>query len=300
MLGFRAHRPPVDAARARQRRVTKEDVFGDAELGKQQQFLIDRRHAGAARIVRRGKLDLRPVDQNRTSVGLIDAGHDLDQRRFARAVLAEQRVDLARADVERNARERAHAGKRFLDLAHLEQRSGPAGRGLSLQRRAHAASVARVSGSTTIVSTPASAQHGERFRRRGAVGDERMDARQRTDHEAAALREFRSVRQNDQFIRAPQKFHLRARDQRIALDHAKRADRDGAHEHDARRIVLDRVVIEWRDNDFLLAVDLAAGQDDAVLRFPDKKLGERVGVGQDLEPGVSARIPPSGTSLCRR
>src|SRR6478672_8110453 len=63
-------------------------------------------------------------------------------------------MDLARADVERYARERSHAGKRFLDLAHLEQRSSP--RGLGLQRRAHAASVVRVSGSTTIVSTPAS------------------------------------------------------------------------------------------------------------------------------------------------
>ena len=108
---------------------------------------------------------------------------------------------------------------------------------------------------------------------------------ERTNDEAAALGEFGSVRQNDQLVRAPQKLHLRARDQGVALDHAEGADRDGAHEHDARRIVLDRVVIEGRDNDFLLAVDLPARQDDAVLRFPDKKLGERIGVGQDLEPG---------------
>ena len=41
-------------------------------------------------------------------------------------------MDLARADVERDARERAHAGKRFLNLAHLEQRRGPAHCGASL------------------------------------------------------------------------------------------------------------------------------------------------------------------------
>ena len=158
-------------------------------------------------------------------------------------------------------------------------------RGVSLQRRAHAASVARVSGSTTIVSTPASRSMASAS---GGAARSVMSAwmrAERTNDEAAALGEFRSVRQHDQLVGAPQKFHLRARDQRIALDHAMRADRDRAHEHDARRIVLDRVVIERRDNDFLVAIDLAARQSDAVLRFPDEKLGERVGVGQDLEPG---------------
>ena len=36
------------------------------------------------------------VDRHLSGVGLLDAGHDLDQRRLAGAVLAEQRVDLAR------------------------------------------------------------------------------------------------------------------------------------------------------------------------------------------------------------
>ena len=52
-------------------------------------------------------------------------------------------MDLARAHVERDARERAHAGKRLLDTAHLEQRSrGSVGRSAGLLLRAHAASVA--------------------------------------------------------------------------------------------------------------------------------------------------------------
>ena len=110
-LGFGAHRPPIDAARARLRRVAEKDVLGDAELGKQQQLLIDRRDARAARVVGRGKVNLFPVDKDRADVGLVDAGHDLDQRRFAGAVLSEQRMDLARAHVERDARKRAHAGK---------------------------------------------------------------------------------------------------------------------------------------------------------------------------------------------
>ena len=91
--------------------MAEKDVLGDAELGKQQQLLIDRRDARAARVVGRGKIDLRPVDENRADVRLVDPGHDLDQGRFAGAVLSEQRMDFARTHVERHARERAHAGK---------------------------------------------------------------------------------------------------------------------------------------------------------------------------------------------
>src|SRR3984885_8090898 len=51
-------------------------------------------------------------------------------------------MDLARTNVKRHTRERAHAGKRLLDIADLEQRSrGSVGRSGGLLLRAHAASV---------------------------------------------------------------------------------------------------------------------------------------------------------------
>jgi hypothetical protein len=60
--------------------MAKKDVFGDTEFGKQQQLLIDRRYAGAARIVRAGETNLTSVDQNRAKIRLIDPGNDLDER----------------------------------------------------------------------------------------------------------------------------------------------------------------------------------------------------------------------------
>ena len=150
-LGLRPHGAPVDPAAAGARRMAEEDVLGDGEFGKEQQLLIDGRDPGALGFLGRGEARRAPVDQDLAGVRLIDAGDDLDQRRLARAVLAEQRVNLAGADVERDAAQRAHAGKALLEVAHLEQRGG------RRRRRAHAASVACDSGSTTTVRTPASA-----------------------------------------------------------------------------------------------------------------------------------------------
>ena len=216
-------------------RVAEKDVFRDAELGKQQQFLIDRRDAarGARRPARKSGLVV-PSTRIEPSVGLIDPGHDLDQRRFAGAVLSEQRMDLARRGRRtRRPRARARRETTFSMLAHLEQRSGPAGRERQSPAPRSRRLRARVSGSTTMVSTPASRSMASAS---GGAAGSVMSAwmrREGTNDEAAALGEFRSVRQNHQLVRSPQKFHLRARDQGIALDHAERADRDGAHEHDA-------------------------------------------------------------------
>ena len=56
------------------------------------------------------------VQADGAGVGLVEAGDDLDQRRLAGAVLAEQRMHLAGADVEADPVQRAHAGKRLGDL----------------------------------------------------------------------------------------------------------------------------------------------------------------------------------------
>ncbi len=138
------HGGKVDAAETGLGRMAKKDVFGHRQLGEQQQLLIDRRHAGLARVVGAGEPGLDAVNQNRAAVGLHDAGHDLYQRRLAGSVLAQQRMDLARAHVERHAFQRAHAG---IDLAYFAH--GDARREVVLHADA-------VSGCTTTVSTPAS------------------------------------------------------------------------------------------------------------------------------------------------
>src|SRR5277367_5846685 len=113
-LGALAHRAPVEAAAESARGVAHEDVFRDGQLGKQQQLLIDRRHAGASRVLRQIELSLDAIDQDPATVGWKHARYDLDQRRLARAVLAEQRVNLAPCDREGYVVERAHARKRLL------------------------------------------------------------------------------------------------------------------------------------------------------------------------------------------
>src|SRR6202453_4823330 len=62
------------------------------------------------------------VDQDSPAIGRKHARYDFDQRRFAGAVLAEQRVDLASRHRKRYVVERADARERVLEIAHLEQR----------------------------------------------------------------------------------------------------------------------------------------------------------------------------------
>ena len=63
-------------------------------------------------------------DMNSAGIGCDGAGHDLDERRFARAVFADERMHFAWAQVERDVFERLHAGERFVNSARLEQKAG--------------------------------------------------------------------------------------------------------------------------------------------------------------------------------
>ena len=58
-------------------------------------------------------LDHFAVDFDRSGVGLMGAGDDLDQRRFACAIFAEQRVDFAGVRVERHSFQRADGVERL-------------------------------------------------------------------------------------------------------------------------------------------------------------------------------------------
>ena len=67
----------------------------------------------------------RLAEQRGLAVGLLgDAEEDLDERGLARAVLAEQAVDLALLDRERDALERLDAAVVLAELARLDDRHG--------------------------------------------------------------------------------------------------------------------------------------------------------------------------------
>ncbi len=71
----------------------------------------------------RGRYGL-PSNVMSALVGHVDAGEQIDQRRLARAVLAEQHVRLAARDVERHVLQRHDPGEMLTDAPQLEKRAG--------------------------------------------------------------------------------------------------------------------------------------------------------------------------------
>src|SRR6185312_2698423 len=119
-LGFDEHPAPVDDAPAIP--VTDEYVLGDVEVGKQEGFLIDRRHAETLRLGGAPDRDGPPAQKDLPAIGLMHAGHDLDQRRLPGPVLAEQGMDLARMKGQRNVFEGLRRVEALRDPANLQER----------------------------------------------------------------------------------------------------------------------------------------------------------------------------------
>ena len=118
----------VDRAHESAAEVFEHDVLAHREARNEVALLMDDADAGRDRIARTLEADGRAVEPQLALVGAIDAGDDLDQRRFAGAVLAEQRVDRAAAHRQRYVLQRLHAGEGLLNPARLEA-----------ERRAHVA-----------------------------------------------------------------------------------------------------------------------------------------------------------------
>ncbi len=66
------------------------------------------------------------VEFDRARIGLVDPRQDFDQRGFAGAILAEQRVNLAATDVKVDMIESKRRSEAFDEAAHDEKRRGPA------------------------------------------------------------------------------------------------------------------------------------------------------------------------------
>ena len=69
-----------------------------------------------------GEADLAAVERHAAFVGRDHAGHDLDQRRLAGAVLAEDGVDAAAMDGQLGLLQRPHAAIALGDALHAEER----------------------------------------------------------------------------------------------------------------------------------------------------------------------------------
>jgi hypothetical protein len=79
--------------------------------------------------MRRGEGDWLTEQLDLAGVRSLRAGQDLEQRRLAGAILAQERMNLRRPDFEMDILKREHAGKALADAGHLENRTPGVGDG---------------------------------------------------------------------------------------------------------------------------------------------------------------------------
>ncbi len=101
--------------------IADEQVFRHAEIRKNVRLLMDHADSGCVRVGGRAQEHRRAVYDDLTRVRLMHALHDAGQRRFAGAVLADQREDFPRADRQGDFRQRVHNAEALAHAAEFKQ-----------------------------------------------------------------------------------------------------------------------------------------------------------------------------------
>ncbi len=92
---FARHAPPLHDAQAIGRLAAEKHVLGHCKIRRDAQFLMHHGDAGPVRVACGAKAGLSPVQQETAGKFRMHAGDDLHQRALARAVFADETVDLA-------------------------------------------------------------------------------------------------------------------------------------------------------------------------------------------------------------
>ena len=100
--------------------VAEHEVLRDAEPLDEAEVLVHHPDPGVDRLARRREVDLLAVERDRPRVRAVEAGEDVREGRLPGAVLAEQRVHLARGGLEVDAVVRDDAGEALRDAAHRD------------------------------------------------------------------------------------------------------------------------------------------------------------------------------------
>ena len=98
----------------------EDDVLGDGHHRDEHEMLVHHSDPGCDRAVRRGEVGRCAVEQDLPVVRPVEAVEDVHERRLAGAVLAEERVHLAPAQVEIDPVVRENTGEALRDAAQLE------------------------------------------------------------------------------------------------------------------------------------------------------------------------------------
>src|ERR1700733_15707353 len=91
-------RSPVDPAPAMARRVAEKDILGHRQVIEEPRLLVDGGNPLCKSVMGRRERNGMAIKQDGALRWLHDAGHDLDERRFPCAVLANESDDLARVE----------------------------------------------------------------------------------------------------------------------------------------------------------------------------------------------------------
>ena len=122
-LGEAPLRASVDHSEA-PRRIGDRNVVGDRKVGNERQLLEDAHDPGAIGGGGRVETDLGPVEDDASGIRRHHARQDLDERRLAGAVLAENGVNAPRKHNEIGAGERSHAAVTLGYALHAQNRRG--------------------------------------------------------------------------------------------------------------------------------------------------------------------------------
>ena len=104
------------------RQALEQEVFRHRHLRQHGKFLMHDADAGAVGVGRGSRAIGLAVKDDLALVGRIDAGEQIDERRLAGSVLAEQHVPFAACDLQGNAAQRDHAGEALADRLHGQDR----------------------------------------------------------------------------------------------------------------------------------------------------------------------------------
>ena len=117
---------------------TEQQVLRDVEVGDRHELLVDHRDALCEGVLRGGEAHGLAAQGDRAPVGRLQAGEDLHQRGLARAVLAHERVHLARPELHRDILQGRQAPEGLGELAdgqHAVTSRSARRRGLPAARR---------------------------------------------------------------------------------------------------------------------------------------------------------------------